>query len=79
MKRKLFAGATVIALVAGGFAMSKNSTGTVLTPIQTENIEALSGYESGLDKCNGCSSKNTRDYCCTLIIDQIRADLFRNP
>lgn len=45
MKKKFFMGVAAAALIAGGFAMSKNSTGKVLTPLQAENLEALSGDE----------------------------------
>ncbi len=46
MKKKYFMGVAAAALIAGGFAMSKNSTGNVLTPLQAENLEALSGDET---------------------------------
>lgn len=36
------------------------------SPLVMENIEALTHGE-GVENCdNGCSTKNTRVYCCTL-------------
>lgn len=68
MKKKFFMGVAAAALIAGGFAMSKNSTGKVLTPLQAENLEALTSSEGSFDDCeDGCSTSKHRVFCCRLL------------
>ena len=42
MTKKFFGGLVFLALAAGGFAMQGNSSKTALSPLQMENLEALS-------------------------------------
>ena len=51
MTKKFFGGLVFLALAAGGFAMQGNSSKTALSPLQMENLEALSDNENTSGTC----------------------------
>lgn len=51
MTKKFFGGLVFLALAAGGFAMQGNSSKTALSPLQMENLEALSDNENTSGNC----------------------------
>lgn len=64
MKKKIFISVAGIVLLCGGFAVAKKSSTSVITPLQAENIEALSAIESVRIPCvqdydNQCTFKAT--------------------
>ena len=65
MTKKFFGGLVFLALAAGGFAMQGNSSKTALSPLQMENLEALSLNENPMIDCmTYCKSRS--GYVCWL-------------
>lgn len=62
--------ASVVALAGLGIFLGGRTTKAEqqLSDMQMANIEALTAGEINIDDCdNGCSTANTKQYCCTLL------------
>ena len=62
-KRFYILGAMIAAAIAT-FAY-QNQVNDKCSALGMENVEALSSGEINVEKCKGCSSDNSRTYCCT--------------
>lgn len=69
MKKKIFKVALAAVIMGAGFFVWKSQRSEPLSDLALANVEALArGELEGWDDCeDGCSTKNTGKYCCTLI------------
>lgn len=49
MKRKLFIGVAIATLIVGGLSVAKRASHPTLTPLQMENLDALSTKEGWVE------------------------------
>ena len=78
MKKNLVVAAIVAMVGVGGFLGYRSITHTniVESDLILANAEALSDGEIP-DKCKGCATNYTGDYCCTIIISGTSFKLYR--